>query len=292
VLATANDGSGIRDSLTVSIDHQIIPVSSIQISGENGDTTIDRDGGSLQMLAWVLPADATDTTLAWTVTNVTGRATISGSGLLQADSNGTVWVVATAKDGSGVQDSLLITISQPVIRVSSISLTPEGDTATIDRDNGTLQIHALILPVNATDTTLTWTVRNGTGKASISATGLLNAIANGTVTVVATAHDGSGVSDSLEVTISGQTTGVYELPGPYWTVITEPERDLLRIGRKDPSTEKCTVRIFNMMGQLSYLSQFTGSRHVVDLSSLPTGYYILHLKGTRSILTSYKFHVK
>ena len=49
---------------------------------------------------------------------------------------------------------------------------------------------------------------NGTGQASISATGLVTAIDNGTVTARATANDGSGVFGTLVITISNQVIPV------------------------------------------------------------------------------------
>lgn len=45
---------------------------------------------------------------------------------------------------------------------------------------------------------------NGTGSASISSTGLLTAIDNGSVIVKATAQDGSGVVGQTNIQISGQ----------------------------------------------------------------------------------------
>ena len=42
------------------------------------------------------------------------------------------------------------------------------------------------------------------GEATISTTGKLTAVSNGTVTVKATATDGSGVVGAMNVTISGQ----------------------------------------------------------------------------------------
>lgn len=90
-------------------------VTDITVSAEGGATTITEDGGSLQMYAEVLPENATINSVFWSVTPGTGYATIDNDGLLKATGsnigNGTVWAVATAADGSGVKDSLEITIS-------------------------------------------------------------------------------------------------------------------------------------------------------------------------------------
>lgn len=95
-----------------------IPVESITVSGEDGATTIEENGGSLQMYAEVLPEDATIQAVTWSVTNGTGYAFIDNNGLLTATGtsigNGTVWVKATSFDGTNISDSLEITISNQV----------------------------------------------------------------------------------------------------------------------------------------------------------------------------------
>jgi hypothetical protein len=96
------------------------------------------------------------------------------------------------------------------VAVSEITVTGEGDAVTIDTDMGTLQMSAAILPADATIMNIGWSVADGTGSATIDASGLLTAATNGTVTVSATSQDWVGVSGSLEITLSGQTTNVKE----------------------------------------------------------------------------------
>ncbi len=90
------------------------------------------------------------------------------------------------------------------VLVSGITITTPGNVSTITTEAGTLLMGSSVLPVDATNKNLTWSVTNGTGKASISASGLLTAIENGTVTVIATTKDASGISASKSITISNQ----------------------------------------------------------------------------------------
>jgi len=204
VTATAQDGSGIFGTSDITIANQFIPVSSITVKGEGGMSEIDSDDGTLQMIATVLPENASYKSVNWNVTNGTGEATITSSGLLQAVSDGTVAVTATALDGSGVTGNTDITISNQFIPISSITIQGEGGMLTIDTDDGTLQMIATVLPENATNKSVTWSVAHGTGEATITPSGFLKAISDGTVTVIASAQDGSGVSGIIEVTISNQ----------------------------------------------------------------------------------------
>ena len=71
-------------------------------------------------------------------------------------------------------------------------------------------MEAEVLPADATDAAYTWSVSDP-DIASISESGLLQAINMGTVTVTATADDGFGGMGSLDVTISNQYTEVADL---------------------------------------------------------------------------------
>jgi len=94
------------------------------------------------------------------------------------------------------------------ILVSSITVSGAGNATTINTDNGTLQMSATIIPSNATNKVVSWSRINGTGSGSISSTGLLTAIDDGTVTTRATATDGSNIYDDQVITISNQTPPV------------------------------------------------------------------------------------
>ena len=67
-----------------------------------------------------------------------------------------------------------------------------------------LQLTATVTPSDATNKTVTWSIVNGTGQATINSAGLVTAITSGTVTAVATANDGSGVTGTLVITITNQ----------------------------------------------------------------------------------------
>ncbi len=94
--------------------------------------------------------------------------------------------------------------------VASVTITSDSEL-TIVENNGSLQLGVTVLPDDATNKTVTWSIAEGSVQASISQDGLLTASGidngNGTVTVVATANDESGVQSEIEVTISNQTLG-------------------------------------------------------------------------------------
>lgn len=84
-----------------------------------------------------------------------------------------------------------------------ITITNQTTMAAITTDKGTYQVTATVLPADATDKSLTWSI---TGPATVNQTGLVTATGNGTATVKATAKDGSGVFGTLPIPITGQKT--------------------------------------------------------------------------------------
>ena len=112
-------------------------VTDITVTSQSGEYTIITDGGTLQMVADVLPLLATDATYTWSVTNGTGSAIIDANGLLTATNNGTVSAIATANDGSEIGGMVTVTISnQTMASVNgndiSISIYPNPTTGIVN----------------------------------------------------------------------------------------------------------------------------------------------------------------
>ncbi len=93
------------------------------------------------------------------------------------------------------------------IPVTDITVSSANGLA-ITEKGGSLTFTAEILPADATNKNVVWKLTNNNAHASIDQNGVLTAaglsFGNGTVTVVAEAADGSGVTGTAEVTISNQ----------------------------------------------------------------------------------------
>lgn len=254
-------------------------VESIAVQGQGGVAAITTNQGTLQMEATVLPAFATNSNVVWSVVNGTGVASISPSGLLTAGSDGTVTVVATAADGSGITGSTQITLTnQTGVLVTSITVQGTGGETQINTAGGTLQMEATVLPANATTTAVTWSVNNQTGSATIDAAGLLEAGTNGTVEVVATATDGSGVSGSTVITITNQTVGIAPITeNAAYQIFPNPTQDFITILGNESITE---VRIFALDGKL--VKTIQAPQQQISVADLPTGSYIVKVVASAS----------
>jgi hypothetical protein len=237
----------------------------------------------------------------WAEEWIAGRIRMDGEDdTLHSEPNGGDWYACTAEHSHPLSANLkayaawymFARLAGWRILVTSVDIQIPGDSSTITTYRGTLQIWASILPANATDTTLSWEVISGTGQASISQTGLLEAHQNGTVTVIATANDGSGVSDSLLVTLSGQTTGLDGPVDPGLMIRTDQQNQLLQVRWKDTTGDRSTIRIYTLMGRLVFRKQVRTGQLTVDLSAFDAGYYILHITQTKAAFAPYKFLVK
>jgi len=194
---SGSEGQAIEYTLPIAAASPVL-IDSISVASLND--VINTDKGTLQMNADILPADATNKSVIWSVIKDTGDASIDSFGLLTAVSNGTVTVKAAANDGSGKSGTKTITISNQAQKlITGITLTTANGEASVKK-NKTLQIISSILPADAANKTIVWSVSN-TNMTIVN--GLLNPSGTtGTVTITAAASDGSGVKGTITISVT------------------------------------------------------------------------------------------
>ncbi len=254
--------------------YEQVAVAGITVAGAGNATIITTNGGTLQMTATIAPANAANQNIFWSVTNGTGGATINGTGILTATANGRVTVRATAQDGSNVYGELVMTISGQTVAVTGITVAGVAGATTITTSGGTLQMTATIAPVNATNQNVTWTETNDTGGATIGNTGLLTATKNGTVTIRATAQDGSNVYGEATITISGQGTSVSTVTDQKLFIYPNPAVDIIII---DNASDVKQYAIISLTGQVLLSGKNSANNLKINVNSLASGTYILKL---------------
>lgn len=269
VTATATDGSDAAGSTNITLSNQVVIVSSIDLVGKDGLTTITTDGGTLQVSATVYPYETTNKDLSWSISDE-DLATVDQDGLVTAIKNGTVTITATAQDTSGITGTMSITITNQITLVESIVLSTEGDVTTITTDGGTLQISATISPADASNQAVTYSV-NDESLASISETGLLTAIADGTVTVTATAKDGSTTSGTIDITISNQV-GIKEQHIETVSCYPNPVSNILTI---DNTNNLEQIQLIDLNGKILKAIEISSKTIRVDVSNLAQGTFII-----------------
>ncbi len=169
VKAVSNDDSSIYNSKTLTINPltlSAVPVTSISISQS------DR-----QMYATVLPANATNPAIFWSVNNGSGTAAIDPtSGWLTGQIAGNVTVIATALDGSGLSASKTVTVSvnaEPTGTATGITVNGSNFVNNVTSGQN-LQMFTLPTPSTAINPAVTWSITDGLGKAAVNSySGLL-----------------------------------------------------------------------------------------------------------------------
>ncbi len=166
-------------------------------------------------------------------------------------------------------------VSGPNIFVDSIEVTSAGGDTLIDTIGDSLQMIASVLPLNATDTTVNWSVNPISGSASINSSGVLIAIENGTVEVIATANDISGVSGSMLITIDDPTMGISDEQGVELVIYPNPVKDKLFV--ESLSMDLKRVRVFTVDGRLVYHRTIQAAKIELNVKGWSRGSYIIEL---------------
>ncbi len=167
------------------------------------------------------------------------------------------------------------------ILVTSISVQGQGGATTISTLGGTLQMEAEVFPMNATDNTYTWSVINLTGSADIDANGLLTAISDGTVKVGVTANDGSGVTGSVNITISNQSSSTKEQSIISNLSIYPNPTNAQIIIDADANIEALTI--LDIMGKT--VKTMVAPNQTIDVSDLTKGIYFLQIQLDKTLVS-------
>jgi len=178
----------------LSPDGAAIEGSSISANTSYNTTTLAVNLNVSAGADWKLYTDANCTT------EITNKTMTLEEGI------NTAYVKVTSADNSSQIYTLTVNraADSSVIPVTGIVI---DGSLTISENGGTLQLSPAITPENATNTAVTWSIVDG-DCATVSENGILTAIANGIVTVRATACDDSSIYGEITVTVTGQTEPV------------------------------------------------------------------------------------
>ena len=169
---------GCETTVNITVGPNTVPVSGI---GLDKDSVRMAPGDIITLVATVSPAGASMTDVYWTSSNPNVATVIDGK--VFAKHPGTAVVTAIAADG-GFTAGCTVTVESSDIPAESISLNI-GGLALITGESYTLT--ATVLPVDATDKSVTWT-SSDTSVATVN-DGLVCAVAPGTAVI--------SVSDSM-----------------------------------------------------------------------------------------------
>lgn len=187
ITCTANDGSGVKAVCKVMV---VNPVTSIKLNYSSKTINV---GKTATLVATVGPANAGNKTVSWTSSNPK-VATVTSTGVVKAVGRGSATITCTAKDGSGISASCVITAVQKVTKI-----TLNKRKVTIKKGN-TYTLKATVKPTNANNKAVTWKTSNKK-VATVSSNGVVTAKKKGKVTITCRAKDGSKKYAKCTITV-------------------------------------------------------------------------------------------
>ena len=235
IRAEAVDGSGVSAECRVVVKPRL--VQAISLNATQKDLII---GDSFTLTATLSPENATNRNIVWKL--VSGDAiSLSNTGVIQAKKVGEALVRAEAVDGSGITAECKVVVKPRL--VPAISLKLEKDTVAVGEH---FTVTADVLPKNATNSTLQWSVSDPLLLKHLGA-GSFEALKTGSATITAQARDGSKQEASCrieivpptalkkavaadvapQVSVDGNTLVVKQVPSGQWLHILDVQGRLL-----------------------------------------------------------------
>ena len=207
ITATLHDYSNIKASINVTVKAPAaVLVTGITINGE----AAMNEGDTQTLVAVVSPDNASNKDVEWSSSD-TAVASVAANGMVNALAAGKAVITATAKDGSGIKTTLEITVAASNVPVTTV------DFGVVDKMyvGNTQTLTVTVLPREATNKTVTWKAEP-TDVATIDRNGLVTALKAGTVTITATANDGSNISCTKTITVEEFVKPDYTAVNPEW----------------------------------------------------------------------------
>ena len=196
ITVTTDDG-GYKDFCDV------IVTNNVSVTG----VTLDKDklelveGETAQLIATVLPENATNKKVIWSSTNESA-AIVDQDGNVKAVNEASTLISVTTDDG-GYIAICLVNVTKKIIPVTGVTL--DKDKLELAK-GGIGQLTATVLPEDATNKKVTWK-SNDTSVATVDQNGNITAKSAGNTTVTVTTEDGSKI-DTCEVTVTENTIPV------------------------------------------------------------------------------------
>ena len=195
-------------------------MEAITISTKDGGSEYEM-GIQIDFSVALEPIDTTDD-VAFTIVpeKTTADARISKDGVLTTLSTGTVTVRAQCIQDPAVFDEITVTILPPTGALTSLAVTTLNDYPGDAELGKPVQMIPVFTPANAAERSVSWSLENGTGTATIDENGLLTPLTAGTVTVYA--MTAGGIEGSCTVNIVRYAEGI--------TILLNGKEDLSRLG--------------------------------------------------------------
>ena len=157
-------------------------------------------GETGQLIATILPENATNKTIKWSSSNST-VATVNEMGIITAVSEGTTTVTGSV---DGKSAACIVTVSTSIIPVTEIMLNKSSTNLIV---GGTDYLTVFILPNNATNKNVNW-LSSAPEIVYVDTNGKITALKEGSATITACSADGQKTATCIVYVTNIAVTGI------------------------------------------------------------------------------------
>ncbi len=191
VTITATSSNGKAASCTVIVTNESVDVLEIKL---NPSSITIKEGSLTQIIATVMPSNATNRELVWTSSDIS-IATVNNKGVIKGIKAGTTTIIAKTKDGK-VEAIVTVTVETEQKQVESLSFAQENVSV---KKNKTLGLVVEVKPTELSSTKLTWK-SSDSSIATVDENGVVKGLMEGTVTITVTSTNGKKATCTVTVT--------------------------------------------------------------------------------------------
>ncbi len=228
-------GDTPADYVEIVCGSAVIPVQNVELAPT---TKGINTGATFTLNATISPANATNKNIIWKSSNES-VATVTGEGLsatVRGVTAGTATIRATSADNNSKYAECKVTVTDPVVKVTGVSLDPASATVKV---GATKNLTAGITPSNATNKKVSWNSSN-TKVATVTGSGLsatVKGISPGKATITVKTEDG-GKTASCTVTVPPVPVTGITLDKNSATLLPDKTLQLTAVIKPDNATNK------------------------------------------------------
>lgn len=210
ITAASDENENIKATCTVTVTAVPVPVTGLALKEETSLAVWETE----QLTVVYEPANTTSQGIEWT-SDHPEVASVSGSGLVTANSAGTAEITVTSTEDSNITAKCVVTVY--AVTLTGIDLQSNA----LVELSGTLQLTVGLVPANVTERGLTWT-SSSPAVATVSQTGLVTAVSLGSTTITVSSTFDNSIKAVCEVTVLEHVVPVSGITLDITTLVTHP----------------------------------------------------------------------
>ncbi|MGP1460376.1 MAG: Ig-like domain-containing protein [Bacteroides sp.] len=274
VVATSEEGN-LEATCTVTVIEasEYVPLTGISLT----ETSLKLKVGTsanLRSLVKYTPDNAMNKNVTWAVTEGEDKITVAADGTVTATQTAGLAKVTVTSEEGGHTATCEITVTAEDVPVESITVLPSVADLTV---GATQQLLVRVNPLTATNKTATWAVTEGADVVSVSATGVVTTLKEGTAKVTATVEGKTATCTvNVKAKEAPKTPDAVE-DAVLASVVVAPNPFSAQLRIVNPEGVAATYELVTLSGVVVRAGVLEGTETVVDSEALPAGLYFVRV---------------